>query len=372
MYVNAFKTLSKRLKTSLSLKSLSEGQVIASKLFGFSSTNAASASLVKASGKLTEKSYVETMQLPDVFEFTESECRTEAGIYEYDPYDITLELLSCMMTILIEESEYDREYCFSVLVDNEEFIVYYFEYNMDSGFELHAYTAANALSKGKVITVHSDEELPDGYLDHISFESSISRNSIKLSVDGKFSKTIDLSKSKVRLLSFNSEILSCVSPTEESRLQRCIQSMHNNFGSFTYNDLIKMGEGIEDQPVFLTNSALMPNQNQELLVCSDMLLNEGVITISSYLIDYETQMNWFDQVATTMNAAADPILYWKEAIETLKSLPNHLREEPVRFLIMNNSMLKQYTVPIGVEFCISFDGGELGIGQLKLVKPRKA
>jgi glutaredoxin len=54
------------------------------------------------------------MQLPDVFEFTESECRTEAGIYEHEPYDITLELLFCMMTILIEESEYDREYCFSV------------------------------------------------------------------------------------------------------------------------------------------------------------------------------------------------------------------------------------------------------------------
>ncbi|KOF27998.1 hypothetical protein ND973_13825 [Vibrio diabolicus] len=372
MYVNAFKTLSKRLMTSLSLKSLSEGQVIASKLFGFSSTNAASASLVKASGKLTEKSFVESMQLPEVFEFTESECRTEAGIYEYDPYDITLELLSCMMTILIEESEHDREYCFSVLVDNEEFVVNHLQYNMDNGFELHVCTAATALSKGKVITVHSDEQLPDGYLDHVSFEASISRNSMTLWVDGKFSKTIDLSKSKVRLLSFNSEILSCVSPTEESRLQRCIQSMHNNFGSFTYNDLIKMGEGIEDQPVFLTNSALMPNQNQELLVCSDMLLNEGVITISSYLIDYESQMNWFDQVATTMNAAADPILYWKEAIETLKSLPNHLIEEPVRFLIMNNSMFKQYTVPIGVQFCISFDGGELGIGQLKLVKPRKA
>lgn len=372
MYVNAFKTLSKRLMTSLSLKSLSEGQVIASKLFGFSSTNAASASLVKASGKLTEKSFVESMQLPEVFEFTESECRTEAGIYEYDPYDITLELLSCMMTILSEESEYNRDYCFSVLVDNEEFVVSFFHYDMHNGFELHAHTAATALSMGEVITVSSHEELPDGYIDHISFESSISRNSIKLSVDGKFSKTIDLSKSKVRLLSFNSEILSCVSPTEESRLQRCIQSMHNNFGSFTYNDFIKMSEGIEDQPVFLTNSALMSNQNQELLVCSDMLLNEGVITISSYLINYESQMNWFDQVATTMNAAADPILYWKEAIETLKSLPNHLREEPVRFLIMNNRTIKQYTVPIGLEFSIFLGGGELAIGQLKLVKPRKA
>ncbi|OXX47425.1 hypothetical protein B9J93_06815 [Vibrio sp. V17_P4S1T151] len=92
MYVNAFKTLSKRLKTSLSLKSLSEGQVIASKLFGFSSTNAASASLVKASGKMTEKNFVESVQIPEVFEFTEKKFRVKSRIYEYDSHEIILEL----------------------------------------------------------------------------------------------------------------------------------------------------------------------------------------------------------------------------------------------------------------------------------------
>ncbi|WP_273981074.1 hypothetical protein [Vibrio parahaemolyticus] len=371
--MNAFKTLSKRLKTRLALKSLSEGQVIASKLIGFSSTNAASASLVKASGKLTEKNFVESVQLPKTFEFTEKKFRVKSRIYEYDSHDIILELLYFMMNMNTDDG-HSRPYCFSILVDNEEFVVNHVYYKVNTGFILYAYTAATSLSLSKVFTDFIEEDLPDGCIVNVDFETAISGKSIILSVDGNFTKVIDLNKSKLRLLRFNSEALSCISSSEESRLQRCIQSIHNNFGSFTYNDLIKMGEGIEDQPVFITNNHNdSSTEDKMLMVCSDVQLNEGVITISTYLEDYDDHLNYCKKLTASPNENSAQILFWNEAIEIFKSQPNHLREEPVRFYVMSDVVGKQYTVPIGVEFCIpDNEGYSIEMGCLRVVKPRKA
>ncbi len=370
MYLNTFKTFSKKLKQAADYKTLAQSQVTAANLLGFSSVNATTASLPKASGKFKQKDFVEELNLPEKFEYLDSKHRTESTIFDRDSYDNAIELLSNMLAIIEED---DDKSCFSILVNNEEFVVYNIEYSMDEGFTVFAFSAAKALLQGSVYANAQDGFNSFKYIDHASYELAMNRNSFKLVVDAEYTKTVSLDGDTLKALSFNSDVLSSVSRSEDARLNSVVKTMQENFNAFTYNDLIKISRGVADQPLLITNESAVDG---ECLVCDGIDMIEGVLVISTYLVSYDEHVEWIKHHNKQNIEYVNRTLHWKEAVELLKQQPKHLIEEPVRFFINNDYMLKQYVVPIGVEarFPVVYheDEKETFIGKFKLVKPKAA